>query len=80
MGNKRKQRNMTPQKVNNHTKDDLVGTQKNDAKMFKDLKKDIQKQISELQENMDKKIQKIQKQLNELKEINEIKAIQVVKE
>jgi DNA-binding transcriptional MerR regulator len=33
-----------------------------------ELKEDIQKQLNESQENMDKKLEKTQKQLNEMKE------------
>jgi uncharacterized membrane-anchored protein YhcB (DUF1043 family) len=37
-------------------------------KMFKELTKDIQKQLNEFQESSDIKLEKTQKQLNELKE------------
>jgi hypothetical protein len=53
---------MTPQKVNNHTIEDLADSERDEysgaevrriiTRMFKDLKMEIQKQLNESQENM----------------------------
>jgi gas vesicle protein len=77
MGNRRKQGNMTPQKANNQTieylmdsvgDETLVSKFKGMIRIFKEFKRDIQKQVNEFQENTDKKLKKVQKQLNKLKE------------
>jgi hypothetical protein len=62
MGNRRRQGNMTPQKVNNHTIEDLMSSEGDEnsvsrfkrmmIRMFKEFKEDTQK------ENMDKKVKK----------------------
>jgi molybdenum-dependent DNA-binding transcriptional regulator ModE len=64
-------------KTNNNIIEDLVESEGNESavadlrrmiRTFSELKEIIQKQLSESQENMDKKVEKSQKQLNELKE------------
>jgi hypothetical protein len=54
MGNRTRQENMTPQKVNNHTMKDLMDSKRDKTKlkrmmirMIKEVKKDMQKQIQE---------------------------------
>jgi hypothetical protein len=61
MRNKTKQGNMMPQKVSNHTIEDLVDSEGDESSvaevrrmitiMFKELKKDLQNQLNESQEN-----------------------------
>jgi hypothetical protein len=78
MGNKRRQGNMTPQKVNSHTIEDLVDSEGNESavadirkitRMSKELKDDLQKQLNESQKKKgQKKLEKTQEQLSELKE------------
>jgi SOS response regulatory protein OraA/RecX len=56
MGNKRSQENMTAQKINNHTIEDLVDSEGDESsvaeakrmitRMFKELKEDVQKQLN----------------------------------
>jgi hypothetical protein len=63
MGNKRIQGNITSQMVKNHTRQDLVDSERDESsvaearrmvtRMFKELKEDLQKQLYESQENMD---------------------------
>jgi hypothetical protein len=60
MGNKRRQENMTPQKVDNHTREDLVDSEGHESSGA-EVKRMILRMSSELQEN-------IQKQLNESQE------------
>jgi hypothetical protein len=64
MGNRRKQGNMAPQKVKNHTTEDLiesggykslVSEVKRMVRMLKELKDDVLKQLNESQKNMDLK-------------------------
>jgi hypothetical protein len=73
MGRKRMQENMTPQKTNNHTIEDLMQSEGNKSpvadlrrmmtRMFNELKEELkenmQKQLNEYQENTDKKLKKI---------------------
>jgi hypothetical protein len=75
MRNKRRQGNMTPQKVDNHTVEDFVGSEGDESlvsevrkmiRMFNELKENIQKQLNESQENRNKNL-KTQKQQNELR-------------
>jgi Arc/MetJ-type ribon-helix-helix transcriptional regulator len=58
---------MTPQKANNHTIEDLVESEEYEStvaevrrllRMFTELKKDIQKQLSESQDNTDKNLRR----------------------
>jgi hypothetical protein len=63
MGNRRRQGNVTPLKVNNHTIEDLMDSEgsktsvsefKRMISMYKEFKEEIQNQANEFQKNMDK--------------------------
>jgi formylmethanofuran dehydrogenase subunit E-like metal-binding protein len=61
MGNRKRQGNMTPQNVNNHTTGDLMDSRRDETsvsklkmmvRMIKEFQEDKQKQVKEIQENM----------------------------
>jgi predicted transcriptional regulator len=77
---------MTPQKAHYHTIENLVDNEGGKSPLTEvrkmiirlsnvlkvEFKEDLQKQLNESQENMNKKFEKTQRQLNEIKDVNKL--------